>query len=65
MDFEVLPPSVNAGTTEISPQISSQLLKQILADTTLLEQLSDRVYSLLKHDLNHQRERNQGYGRRF
>lgn len=65
MDFDVLPPSVSSGTTETSPQVSSQMLKQILTDATLLEQLSDRVYTLLKHDLKKQRERSQGYGRRF
>ncbi|MBW4472535.1 MAG: hypothetical protein KME45_19500 [Stenomitos rutilans HA7619-LM2] len=65
MDFDILPPSIRSVLTETSPQISSQMLKQILADPTLLEQLSDRVYTLLKHELNHQRERSQGYGRRF
>lgn len=45
-------------------EIPPKLLKQILADTALIEKVSDRVYELLRDDLKQQRERQHGYGRR-
>lgn len=45
-------------------QVPPEVLKQILADTTLMAKVSDRVYELLRNDLKQQRERQQGYGRR-
>jgi hypothetical protein len=50
----------------ISPKhLPPRLLKRILRDPILMEKLSDRVYELLRDDLQRQRERNYGYGRRF
>jgi hypothetical protein len=46
-------------------KVPPRVLKQILEDAVLLEQVSDRVYELLRQDLKQQRERKQGYGRRF
>ncbi len=46
-------------------KIPARVLKQIMEDSILLEQVSDRVYDLLKQELKQQRERQQGYGRRF
>jgi hypothetical protein len=50
IDLERLPPEV---------------LQRILRDPVLMEKLSDRVYELLRDELQRQRERNHGYGRRF
>jgi hypothetical protein len=46
-------------------EIPPKVLKQILEDTALIEKVSDRVYELLRSDLKLQRERKQGYGRRY
>lgn len=43
----------------------SQLAAQLLQDPLALQQLSDRVVELLERDLLLQRERSQGYGRRW
>lgn len=43
----------------------SQLAAQLLADPLALQQLSDRVVELMQQDLNRQRERDRGYGRRW
>ncbi len=48
----------------INPErLPPKLLKRILRDPVLMEKLSDRVYQLLRDDLQQQRERNYGYGR--
>jgi len=50
----------------INPErLPPKLLKRILRDPALMEKLSDRVYQLLRDDLQQQGERNYGYGRRF
>ncbi|UBF30554.1 hypothetical protein K9N68_35855 (plasmid) [Kovacikia minuta CCNUW1] len=54
-----LPPNVTAD------KLPPKVLKRILQDPKLMEQLSDRVYELLRDDLYRQRERNNGYGRHF
>ncbi|MFN6527218.1 hypothetical protein [Nostoc sp. ChiSLP03a] len=46
-------------------QINDKLLEQILHDSFLIEQLSDRVYKLLREDLRKHQERSQGYGSRI
>jgi hypothetical protein len=43
----------------------SQLAAQLLDDPLALQQLSDRVVELLHQDLERQRERSRGYGRRW
>ncbi|MBL1176271.1 hypothetical protein [Pantanalinema sp. GBBB05] len=58
-------PNFDLHLLNLNPEdIPPKLLKQILADTALIEKISDRVYELLRHDLKQQRERQQGYGRR-
>ncbi len=54
-----LPPHITAD------KLPPKVLKRILEDPNLMEKLSDRVYELLRADLYRQRERNNGYGRRF
>lgn len=50
----------------INPErLPPKLLKRILRDPALMEKLSDRVYEMLRDDLQRQRERNYGSGRRF
>lgn len=46
-------------------QINSKLLEQILDEPLLMQQLSDRVYELLREDLRKHQERTQGYGSRI
>lgn len=43
----------------------SQLAAQLLQDPLAMKQFSDRVVELLQQDLRQQRERSQGYGRRW
>jgi hypothetical protein len=49
----------------IDRAVSKTVLKQILHDPLLLQQLGDRVYELLQEDLRKQSERSRGYGGRF
>lgn len=42
-----------------------QLAAEILQDPLAVQRLSDRVMTLMQHDLQLQRERNHGYGRRW
>lgn len=56
-------PSLNLHNLSPEP-IPPKVLKQMLEDTVLMEKLSDRVYELMRDDLNCQRERKLGYGRR-
>lgn len=42
----------------------TQLAAKILQDPLAMRRLSDRVFQLLQEDLQLQRERNRGYGRR-
>lgn len=42
----------------------TQLAAKILQDPLAMRRLSDRVFQLLQEDLQLQKERNQGYGRR-
>lgn len=55
----------NSSPPDPSKPIPQRVLKQILNDPSLLQQLSDRVHALMREDLKQQRERSQGYGRRF
>ncbi|MDX2228490.1 MAG: hypothetical protein NW220_02550 [Leptolyngbyaceae cyanobacterium bins.349] len=43
----------------------AQLAAQVLQDPLKVQQLSDRVFELLQHDLTLQQERIYGYGRRL
>jgi predicted DCC family thiol-disulfide oxidoreductase YuxK len=54
-----LPPDITGD------KLPPKVLKRILEDPNVMEKLSDRVYELLRDDLYRQRERRNGYGRRF
>lgn len=43
----------------------TQLVGQILRDPLLQSKLCDRIYELMRNDLQHQRERQQNYGSRY
>jgi hypothetical protein len=46
-------------------EIQAKLIEHILQNPLMMQQLSDRVYELLREDLRKQQERNQGYGSRL
>lgn len=43
----------------------AQLAADLIDDPIALEQFCDRVYELMRDDLQRQRERSHGHGRRF
>ncbi|MEO0535840.1 MAG: hypothetical protein AAF215_18450 [Cyanobacteria bacterium P01_A01_bin.123] len=43
----------------------TRLAAELIDDPIALGQFCDRVYELMRDDLQRQRERSQGYGRRF
>lgn len=64
--------SVPAGCRDLGLSVSSlerqaarQLAAQILQDPLAQSKLCDRIYELMQHDLQYQRERQQNYGGRY
>lgn len=53
----------NADNDSKDELLSPTLIRRILSDPKLLEELDRQVYELLKNDLRQQRERQQNYRR--
>jgi hypothetical protein len=58
------PASIQGSETQEDRAALTKLAAKILQDPLAMRKLSDRVFELLREELQIERERNRGYGRR-